>query len=196
MLFALHEYDAAFGTFFSDAMHVLARAYSPLLADIPVVEMPGSAAGSRIRDRQGMDIVLDPGKTATEISTNLEAVREGDCERLHEAMYESAKPLSEQLVGLLLKSLDKVTEGTGNVVNAGGRTFGFEVLYETLEKMDFSLDENNELSMPSLVMHPDDAEKLRDHPPLTDEQQRKLDELKQRKREEALARRRRRRLPR
>ncbi len=48
--------------------------------------------------------------------------------------------------------------------------------------------------MPSLVMHPTQAEKLRDLPPLTDEQQRKLDELKERKRKEALARRRRRRL--
>jgi hypothetical protein len=193
MPFALHEYDAAFGRFFSQTMRVLAQAHSPLLAQMRFVEMPGTV-GSRIRDRQGMDIVLDPGKTSTEVTSDLKAVRDGDYERLYEAMLESADAMAEQLVGYFVESMGKVTEGTGNVVDAGGRPFGFEVLYETLEKLEFSVDENDELVMPSLVMNPADAQRLRDLPPLTNEQQRKLDELKERKREEALARRRRRRL--
>jgi hypothetical protein len=193
MPFALHEYDAAFGRFFSQTMRVLAQAHSPLLAQMRFVEMPGTV-GSRIRDRQGMDIVLDPGKTSTEVTSDLKAVRDGDYERLYEAMFESADAMAEQLVGYFVESMGKVTEGTGNVVDAGGRPFGFEVLYETLEKLEFSVDENDELVMPSLVMNPADAQRLRDLPPLTNEQQRKLDELKERKREEALARRRRRRL--
>lgn len=193
MPFALYEYDAAFGRFFSQTMRVLAQAYSPLLAQMHFIEMPGTV-GSRVRDRQGMDIVLDPGKTSTEVTSDLKAVRAGDYERLYEAMYESAGSMAEQLVGHFVESMGKVTEGTGNVTDAGGRPFGFDVLYETLEKLEFSVDENDELVMPSLVIHPTQAEKLRDLPPLTDEQQRKLDELKERKREEALARRRRRRL--
>jgi hypothetical protein len=121
-------------------------------------------------------------------------VRDGDYERLYEAMFESADAMAEQLVGYFVESMGKVTEGTGNVIDAGGRPFGFEVLYETLETLEFSVDESDELVMPSLVMNPADADNLRDVPPLTDEQQRILDELKERKREEALARRRRRRL--
>lgn len=193
MPFALHEYDVAFGRFFSQTMRVVAQAYSPLLAQMRFVEMPGTV-GSRVRDRQGMDIVLDPGKTSTEVTADLTAVRDGDYEQLYEAMFESADAMAEQLVGYFVESMGKVTEGTGNVVDAGGRPFAFEVLYETLAKLEFSVDENDELVMPSLVMNPADAEKLRDLPPLTDEQQRMLDQLKERKREEALARRRRRRL--
>jgi hypothetical protein len=193
MPFALYEYDAAFGRFFSQTMRVLAQAYSPLLAEMRFIEMPGTV-GSRVRDRQGMDIVLDPGKISTEVTSDLKAVRAGDYERLYEAMHESADSMAEQLVGYFVEGMGKVTEGTGNVTDAGGRPFGFDVLYEGLEKLEFSVDENDELVMPSLVMHPTQAEKLRDLPPLTDEQQRKLDELKERKREEALARRRRRRL--
>ena len=193
MPFALHEYDAAFGRFFSQTMRVLAQASSPLLGQMPFVEMPGTV-GSRVRDRQGMDIVLDPGKTSTEVTSDLKAVRDADYEQLYQAMFESADAMAEQLVGYFVESIGKVTEGTGNVVDAGGRPFGFEVLYETLEKLEFSVDEKGELVMPSLVMNPADAEKLRDLPPLTDEQQRMLDDLKERKREEALARRRRRRL--
>jgi hypothetical protein len=193
MPFALYEYNAAFGRFFSQTMRVLAQAYSPLLAEMRFIEMPGTV-GSRVRDRQGMDVVLDPGNISTEVTSDLKAVRAGDYERLYEAMYESADSMAEQLVGYFVEGMGKVTEGTGNVTDADGRPFGFDVLYETLEKLEFSVDENDELVMPSLVMHPTQAEKLRDLAPLTDEQQRKLDELKERKREEALARRRRRRL--
>jgi len=193
MPFALYEYNAAFGRFFSQTMRVLAQAYSPLLAEMRFIEMPGTV-GSRVRDRQGMDVVLDPGNIPTEVTSDLKAVRAGDYERLYEAMYESADSMAEQLVGYFVEGMGKVTEGTGNVTDADGRPFGFDVLYETLEKLEFSVDENDELVMPSLVMHPTQAEKLRDLAPLTDEQQRKLDELKERKREEALARRRRRRL--
>jgi len=193
MPFALYEYNAAFGRFFSQTMRVLAQAYSPLLAEMRFIEMPGTV-GSRVRDRQGMDVVLDPGNISTEVTSDLKAVRAGDYERLYEAMYESADSMAEQLVGYFVEGMGKVTEGTGNVTDADGRPFGFDVLYETLEKLEFSVDENDELVMPSLVMHPTQAEKLRDLPPLTDEQQRKLDKLKERKRKEALARRRRRRL--
>src|SRR4051812_35991654 len=95
MPFALHEYDAAFDRFFSQTMRVLAQAHSSLLAEMRFVEMPGTV-GSRVRDRQGTDIVLDPGKTSTEVTSDLEAVRTGDYEQLYEAMFESGDAMAEQ----------------------------------------------------------------------------------------------------
>lgn len=78
MLFALHEYDAAFGRFFARAMRVLAQASSPLLADMRFVEMPGTV-GSRVRDRQGMDVVLDPGEISTEVTSKSPSCCFGAC---------------------------------------------------------------------------------------------------------------------
>ena len=193
MPFALPEYDAAFGRFFGQSMRVLAVAHSPLLAEMSFIESSGTL-GSRIRTRDGMDVELDPGATETSVTADLDAVRTGDFEKLHEAMYAGAAPMAEQLVGYFVESMGKVTEGTGNVVDAGDQPFGFDVFYETLDKIEFSLDEHGELVMPRLLMHPTQAEKMRDLPPLTPEQERKLADLKERKREEALARRRRRRL--
>jgi hypothetical protein len=191
--FALYEYDAAFTRLFGETLRTLARARSPFLSQIQFVEMPGTV-GSRVRDRQGMDIVLEPGKTGTDVTADLNAVRDGDYEKLHVELDKAADSMAEQLVGYFVESLDKVTEGTGNVVDVGGRPLSFELIHEMLDKIEFSVDENDELVMPSLVMHPDQAERLQDLPPLTPEQQQQLDELKERKREEALARRRRRRL--
>lgn len=193
MPFALYEYDAAFTRFFSEAVRTLARARSPILSQIQFIETPGTV-GSRVRDRQGMDVVLEPGHTSTEVTADLNAVRDGDYGQLYAALDEASDSMAEQLVGLFVETLNKVTEGTGNVVDAGGKPLSFEVIYETLEKLEFSINGDDELVMPQIVMHPDQYEKVKDLAPPTPEQQRMLDELKERKLEEALARRRRRRL--
>ena len=191
--FALYEYDAAFAQFFSATVRTLARVRSPILREMPFVEGP-AAVGSRVRDREGMDVVLEPGETNSEVNMDLNAVREGDYEKLYAELDQASESLAEQLVGLLVENLNKVTEGTGNVVDAGGKPLSFDVIYEALEKVEFSIDENDELVMPQVLMGPDQYGKVKDLPPLTPQQQRMLDELKERKREEALARRRRRRL--
>jgi len=107
-----------------------------------------------------------------------------------EQMDKASEGYAKQLVGYMFETMSSVTQATGNVVDAGG-AFSFEHLYEMLELIEFSVDENDELVMPSLVMHPDDVNKF---PIITAEQREKLNQLKARKLEEALARRRRRRL--
>ena len=191
--FALYEYEAAFGEFFGDTLRTLARARSPILSRIKFVDVSGTV-GFRIRDRDGVDIELLPGETSTDVTTDLQAVRDGDYEKLYAELNEGADSMAEQLVRHLVDTLTVVTEGTGNVVAAGGQQFSFDVYYEMLEKMEFSVNENDELVMPAMLMHPKQLEKLRELPPWTPEQPAKLEELKQRKREEALARRHSRRL--
>jgi hypothetical protein len=193
MPFALYEYDNAYQAFFSKTIRTIARARSPLLSQINVTDVSGTLA-SQVRTREGLDIRLDPGEASTEVSYDLNAVRSGDFDALYAEFDKACDLMAEQLVGVLVSTMSKVTEGTGNVVNAGGQPLSFEVFYEMLEKLEFSLDENDELVMPSMVVHPDTAVKLQALPPLTPEQQSKLDELKQQKTEDALARRRRRRL--
>jgi len=191
--FALYEYDAAYRLFFGETVRTLARARSPLLAQMQFTEISGTI-GSRVRTREGMDVVLEPGKTSAEVSNDLTAIRAGDYEQLYVELDQAADAMAEGLVGFFVETMDKVTEGTGNVVDAGGQKLSFELIYETLDRIELSIDEDGELVMPSLVMHPDQAEKLQELGPLTPEQEAMLAELKERKREEALARRRRRRL--
>lgn len=189
MPFVLPEYDSAFTRFFSDAVFELARARSPLLSQIPFETSPGTG-GSRIRDREGMNVDLPPTSTEFEFLTSLSAIRAGDVAEFVTGLDAASEQLAEQLVRVLLSTVDKVVEGTGNVVDAGG-SLTFESFYEMLDKIAWSLDDQGELSLPTLVLHPDTARKL---PVLTQAQQEMIEALKQRKREELLARRRRRRL--
>ncbi len=193
MPFALYEYDFAYAAFFSAATRALARAQSPMLSQVHFGELSGPL-GSRVRTREGMDVVLEPGEAISEVTNDLSAVRTGNYEELYVELEKASDAMAQSVVGLLVQNMAKVTDATGNVVDAGGRPPSFELLYDALEKIDFTVDENDELVMPALYMHPDTAKKWEALPPLTPEQEAKLDDLKIRKREEALARRRRRRL--
>jgi hypothetical protein len=102
--------------------------------------------------------------------------------------------MSAQIEDAYMKSavamMDTVTEATGNVFDATGRP-NFDVFMDALEAREWSLTEDDKLSMPSLLINPADVDKF---PPLTDEQQARLAELQERKLEELLAARRSRRL--
>jgi hypothetical protein len=191
--FALYEYDAAFGEFFSETIRRLARSRSPMLSQMHFATLTGTL-GSRVRTREGMDVVLEPGETSAEITNDLRAVRDGNFVPLYSELDKASEEMAKGIVGLLVQTMDAVTEGTGNQVDAGGQPFSFEVFYAALEKIDFSVDENDQLVMPSLFVHPNTAAQIEALPPPTPEQEAKMAELLERKREEALARRRRRRL--
>ena len=176
MPFALHEYDAAYGQFFSEALQRLAQARSPILSQIRRMAMAGPL-GSRIRTHDGVDVMLDEQEAGAELTIDLGAIRTGHFDSLYSQLDKASDEMARSLVGGLVQNLDAITAGTGNQVNAGGQPLSFEVFYAALEKIEFSLDENDDLVMPSLFVHPDTARKLQELPDATPEQEAQLSAL-------------------
>jgi hypothetical protein len=190
MLFALPDYDLACAHVISHVTKDIARASDPVLRQIKVVPMK-STVSSVVETRGDMALDLPAEPVGFELGVKAEDVRDGNFEALQVKLIEAADGYAEQLAKMLYGNLGKITTATGNTLDAGGRPLTFEMLYEMLDKIEWTLDENDELSTPSLVMHPDTASKL---PQPTPEQVKMLEELKARKLEELLAKRRRRRL--
>jgi len=140
-----------------------------------------------------MDVDLEAKEVGFGFTLNVHAVRDGDLGDFLLQVGNASEELGKALVGGMVETLDKVTDATGNVVKGHGE-INFDVIYEGLEKIEWSLNDDGELVKPTLVMHPDMAKKLGELPELTDEQKAKLDALEARKLEEARARRRTRRI--
>jgi hypothetical protein len=189
--FLTTEYDRAFGLFIYETTYGLARARSPLLQQIKVLPAAGTAS-SVVDSRESEQLDLPAQPVGLTLSGDVDAVLSCDVEALTAALDHAADELGRDLVGVLVDTMKKVTESTGNVVQSKGKGFDFESFIEALDKLEWSLDDNDELVMPQLVMHADTAKNLPPEP--TPEQQARLDALTQRKREELLARRRTRRL--
>jgi hypothetical protein len=187
--FELPEYERAFVEFLHYTVQGVARAGDPVLSQIQVEK--ATTAASRIRTREGMDVDLPERKVGFELMTSLAAVRSADYGEFAAAVHKAAEELRKDLAEGVFENLNTITEATGNVVDAGGE-LTFEKLYELLDKMEWTLTDEGELSIPSLVMHPSMVEKFRSLE--TPEALAAMEELKARKYEEALARRPRRRL--
>lgn len=190
MPFDLPEYHEAFTTFIYASVNALARAQYPLLADIRE-EVVESAGSSVVDSRSDGRLDLPSERVGFEMGWERDDVLKGNFEALVLQLDSASGELGEKLVGMFVKTMGAVTDSTGNVVDAQGSPLTFELLYEMLDKIEYTLDDDDELEMPSLVMHPDMVKKL---PKPTPEQEAALEELKQRKREELLAQRRSRRL--
>jgi len=106
-------------------------------------------------------------------------------------IFANAQDVSEQMhesiTGEVIKAVSSVTEKTGNVVDGRDKPI-HEALYESLEKLELPLDENGELSMPTMMVAPALYDKLK-HPPSTGEEfEKRLEALKVKKKNEAIQR--------
>jgi hypothetical protein len=97
----------------------------------------------------------------------------GNFDALILGLDDAGNELGEKLIAMLFKTMSAVTESTGNVVDAGGKKFSFELLVEN----------EDELVMPSIVMHPDQMKDLPNE--ATPEEQAILDDLHRRKPDES-----------
>ena len=191
MSFHLHEYDVAFADFLYTTANELARAQHPLLAQMRT-ETTESGASSVVDSRGSEQLDLPSELIGFEMRWDRDDVVAGNFEALLLVLDSAANELGEKLVAKFVKTVSSVTESTGNVIHAEGKKFSFEMLVEMLETIEWSLDDDDELSMPSLLAHPDLLKNLPSE--ATPEQQAILDDLHHRKEEELLAKRRRRRL--
>jgi hypothetical protein len=187
--FTLTEYDKSFQTFLSEAIQEVAFAREPLLAEIPIEDSHGSI-GSVIQDQDGKDVELIADPVQAAFSMSREDVLQGRIVPLLLLVDDASRQLAEGLAKNMIQTLNTITSATGNITNASGRPM-IEVLIEALETIELTLNDNDELEMPSVLMNPADVAKL---PKPTPDQERRLEEVRQRRLEELLARRRSRRL--
>lgn len=193
MPFALTEYGGALAQFLGDVVRDLARSRDPVLSEITFEAVP-STVGSRVQSRDGLNVELEPTQVGFQISLTDQEIRTFDLGALVMQLDDAADNYAEGLMKMWAESIGKVTEATGNVVDAGGN-LTFETFYEALDKMEWpDVDEDGNQVLPSIVTHPDTAKKFGELPDPAPEQQARLDALKRRKHEESLARRRSRRL--
>jgi hypothetical protein len=98
-----------------------------------------------------------------------------------------AKQIQQQQATILFDAINKATTVTGNVVDAKGRPFTFELFLEMIEKMELSFDDEGNPHMPSLIVHPAMAAKIQENRAeweANPEYKERLDEIIARKRRE------------
>jgi hypothetical protein len=188
------EYDIGGVRWFSDASRELARALHPLLAQVTreeLAEGPSPRAEGDALPAEASSLYR-PMAIRHEWTVSIEDVAAFNLDQFLADLYALADSMGGQMVRGMLEHISAVSDEYGNTIDAGGRDFA-DAFSESLETMDISFDEEGKPNL-TLVMHPDQVEKLRENPP-TPEQEARIDAILERRKEEWLASRRRRDLP-
>lgn len=124
-----------------------------------------------------------------EHSLELEDVVDGNPSTIFSQSNAVARGMMLSFERMLFAKLEESTEKSGNVVNSSDHASPLDAIAELLEKMDFSVNQDGELNMPTMCFHPDQHKKLfetmEQAPP---EFKERIEELKKRKRKRALER--------
>jgi hypothetical protein len=194
VLFALHEYVQAERRFIGEAIRALSDSRGGLVGLIQ--SEPTSRPGAtRVTLESGETVEFDPGRIEAVMNLAWDDVAETDVPALLTAIDAGAEQHHDALTRWVLANLEKLTDATGNTVDASGRSL-FDALYEMFEKIELRFEEDGSISEGfAFVMHPDVFEKMKQmEADMTPEQRKKLDDLIAGKRDEFFARRRRREL--
>lgn len=188
------EYEIGGVRWFSETVGELQRALHPLLAQIPRVELadrpPRLDEGEPLPPEASS--LYRPTVTSHEWTVSIEDVVAFQVDQFLADTYALADATGGQMVKAFLELVSDVSEEHGNVIDGSGRDF-FDVYADSLETIDMTFDEDGRHNL-TLVMHPDQMDKLRGKEP-TSEQEARINAILERRREEWRASRRRRELP-
>ena len=188
------EYDIGGGRWFSDASREMARALHPLLAQVTreeLAEEPPTLTEGAALPAEASSLYRQMALQHV-WTVSIKDVVDFNVDQFLTDLYALADSTGRQMVRGILEHISAVTEENGNTVDATGRDFA-DAFADSLETMDISFDEEG-LPNLTIVMHPDQVEKLRENPP-TPEQEARINAILRRRRGEWLASRRRRDLP-
>jgi len=188
------EYEIGGVRWFSNAAREMSRALHPLLAQIPRVELTEGPEplpdGAPLPSEASS--LYRPMVVSHEWKVSIEDVAEFRVDEFLADFHALADDMGGQTVRGFLDLISDVSDEYGNTIYAAGRDF-FDVFADTLETIDTTFDEEGHPNL-TIVMHPEQAEKLRDKKP-TAEQEARINAILDRRREEWRASRHRRDLP-
>jgi cation transport regulator ChaC len=135
-LFALPEYNQAFGTVFGEALETLAEAKSPVLR-----ELVTTARGERVRTQRvtapsGDVVDIEPKLSALPYRFTAEDVTNFDLRAFVRACDVAADALVDSKLDHLLSTTGQIAEVLGQVGDAAGQPFGWPVLLKGLEQVE------------------------------------------------------------
>jgi hypothetical protein len=195
MLFKLTEYARAEQAFVYEAVAALAKSRGGIVADIRAEPMP-RVGTTHITTDDGQTVEFEPFGVSASMRIGWEDIASGNVDAMLATIDEAAETYHTELSERIYGHLKTLTEATGNVVDASGKSV-FDAVYEMFETVELTFEDDGSISKGfAIYASPDAAEKLAcAETEMTPEQQRKFDALIERKRQEFFARKRRRKLP-
>ena len=144
---------------FSDLIFRYSHSASPIFSQIETYTIQEGRSSASVRGSRKRTFGMSEAVARSEIKfDDLKTFAEKD---FMELARQVASQFLEKKTKDLIRSINKVTEETGNVVDNAGKPLTVDVLFDVLEKMDMDFDENEAPIFPSILIHPDMMDRIK-----------------------------------
>lgn len=99
---------------------------------------------------------------STELSVKTDDIIKFGFKAFIMGLNKAAEELKSQQSKMVFEKLSEVTTKTGNIVDAGGQPISHDLLLKTLETIQLDFDDNGKPSMPTMVVSPQQYEKIKE----------------------------------
>lgn len=160
---------------------------------IPRENVMGYSHGTRWRARTtGNSEENEDGEMkvhSSEVSVPFQEIVDNNLDALAQYRRTIIDGVMQEFMNTLYQTISQSTDKTGNVVNANGGPFQAEQFIEMLEKIEFGVDRNGNVSFPEIHAAPELAQRmLQELSSQGPEFEQRVQEITKRKSEAALAR--------
>ncbi|WEK03286.1 MAG: hypothetical protein P0Y65_13925 [Candidatus Devosia phytovorans] len=96
--------------------------------------------GSHMIRHDHTEDISEVSKASAEFVFRRTTLAKFTLQKVDETLHDLASQMAGEFVKLLVRKLDETTEGTGQVVDGGGRKFDGDLLLQSLETVEWSFD--------------------------------------------------------
>lgn len=182
IVFALPEYDLAFGQFTETTVLELTRRKNPFADWFPIVIDEYDIPTSQVTSPSGEIVEFQRKPHRYKYSIEYDDLLKGNAEGLILSLDKAADQQLSTIIPEIWEALSRTAEAFGNKINAKGQPFSHDLLNQLLERVDLSFDENGNLIEPLFLMGSEMEEHYKKLPPPTDDQAKRREEIIERKR--------------
>ena len=161
--------------------------YDHLLGETP--SFRNIHAGGFRYENENKELVTPIKQISFSIAIPVDVVINYDIEKFAVSINDFTQERINKMHRMMFDTIDKVTNLTGNIVNAEGKPFNADMFLEMLEKVEIQFDRQGEPIMPSLILNPKLLEKIKDTK-LTKEQEERKNKILEAKKQDYYAKKR------
>lgn len=137
-----------------DTIRAMIAKKSPVIGEIKAhIQHEGASGAINRADGSVGDFAPRQIAAETSLPTSM-SIYEFTTDELMKRLDGIAEQFARGQSEMLFDEMNKITEETGNVVNAGGKPFDFELILEGIRKMHHTFDENGKWHAPTVVALP------------------------------------------
>lgn len=183
------DYGRAADSFFSNAIEYVARLSDPVYAAMSTGDAREDIDGVTV-EVNGTSVVSPMVHITYEIPIDPEDVRNTNLEALHAAVHEAALSKLAQVKDTYGAYLDAALDAVGHNLKIPKDSFGWDTVFDMLERVEWAEGADGRLHPPQQLT----GAAIPNLPPMTLEQELRMQQIDAQKQEEYVARRRSRRL--